>query len=55
MKKIFLLIALIAYVFGNECGDCLNKCKAKYSAVHFIKRIDCNNKCYDGPCSSVFN
>ena len=55
MKKIFLLIALIAYAFGNECGECVNKCKEKYPLPHAIKRIKCNNNCYKGPCRDVFD
>ena len=54
MKKIFILIALIAYVFSTECQDCLSNCEKTISAIHFVKRIDCNNRCYKGPCSGAF-
>ena len=46
MKKLFLLFALIAYVFSDPCKDCEENCKNLYQGfLNAGKRKECILDC----------
>ena len=53
MKRLLILIALIAYVFGGECSECLDQCEIYVNILEWGKRAKCISNCYDGPCYDI--
>ena len=50
MKKLFVLMALIAYAFGDKCSQCIKECDNKEGLIKFIRISKCKNDCIEGPC-----
>ena len=51
MKKLFLIAALIAYVFSDDCEKCQNACKNKYQGLlQAAKRRACIADCVFEAC-----
>ena len=49
MKKLFVLVALIAYAFADKCDDCLKACEGG-GLIGLLKRNACKSDCILGPC-----
>ena len=46
MKKLFVLLALVAYAFSEDCEKCEANCRAKYQGIlNRGKLIDCIADC----------
>ena len=50
MKKLFVLIALIAYVFGDACSDCTAECDKLTGFLNIFKKRQCQLDCLDTVC-----
>ena len=51
MKRLFVFLALIAYVFSDACEDCQENCKEKYKGLFKAgKRRSCIYDCILEKC-----
>ena len=51
MKKLFVFLALVAYVFSDACNKCQEDCQKKYSgALQTGKRRECIYDCLLAKC-----
>ncbi len=51
MKKLFVFLALVAYVFSDACSKCQEDCKEKYSGFFDMgKKRECIYDCILEKC-----
>ena len=51
MKKLFVFLALVAYVFSDTCSACQDDCKSKYKGLFKTgKRRSCIYDCILEKC-----
>ena len=50
MKKLLILIGLIAYAFGDACSDCTKACDELTGFINLFKRRQCSLDCLNNVC-----